>query len=116
MPARAKQIKSTSDLKPDPRNVNMGTPYGAKVIQESLQAYGAGRSIVTDRLGVVIGGNKTLEGATSVGITKTRVVQTTGDELVVVQRMDLDLEKSPVYCAVTLERMQELGLEPKLAA
>lgn len=88
----AKQIENISDLTPDPRNVNLGTEQGAKVIEESLSAYGAGRSILADRNGVVIAGNKTLQNAPKAGIEKIRVVPTNGDELVVVQRLDLDLE------------------------
>jgi hypothetical protein len=60
------------------------------MVEASLREVGAGRSIVTDKDGRVIAGNKTLEAAADIGL-KIRVVETTGQELVVVQRNDLDL-------------------------
>ena len=54
----------------------------------SLRELGAGRSIVVDREGVVIGGNAVYEKALELGIP-VREVTTKGDELVVVRRVDL---------------------------
>jgi hypothetical protein len=88
--AMSKQIKKITDLTPDPCNANKGTERGAFQLEGSLQKYGAGRSILTDKNGVVIAGNKTLEHAADLGLD-IEVVKTTGDKLVVVQREDLDL-------------------------
>ena len=81
-------------LTPDQRNANRGTERGANLLEKSLRQYGAGRSIVTDKHGVVIVGNKTLEQAVDLGIP-TRTVETDGTELIAVQRNDLDLKADP---------------------
>ena len=87
----AKDIKKIEDLQPDAGNANKGTERGRGVVEDSLRHYGAGRSILSDRDGTVIAGNKTLEAAADIGLP-VRVVQTDGSELVVVQRTDLDLD------------------------
>jgi len=85
-----KRIQSIDDLQPDPKNANQGTERGRGMLEQSLREYGAGRSILVDKEGVVIAGNKTLEVAEELGLP-VRVVTTNGGELVVVQRQDLDL-------------------------
>jgi site-specific DNA-methyltransferase (adenine-specific) len=80
------------DLVLDDRNPNRGTERGLGLLEMSLRRYGAGRSVLADRHGRVIAGNKTVERAAELGLP-VRVVQTDGRELVVVQREDLDLEK-----------------------
>lgn len=87
---RMKSIKKIADLTPDPANANRGTERGLGQLENSLRKYGAGRSILTDKHGVVIAGNKTLEQASALGLT-IQTVRTKGDALVVVQREDLDL-------------------------
>lgn len=74
----------------DQRNANRGTRRGRALLEHSLQEYGAGRSVLADRNGALIAGNKTLEQWSRQG-KPVRIVQTSGDELVVVQRTDLDL-------------------------
>src|ERR1700742_979688 len=110
----AKSLEKISDLTPDPRNVNKGTLAGVKVVEDSLQAFGAGRSILADKNGVVIAGNKTLECSVSVGMDKIHVVQTTGDELIVVQRIDLDLMQDAKARGLALSdnRGSEVGYAP----
>ncbi len=88
----AKRIEKLEDLTPDRRNANRGTARGRSMLERSLQSYGAGRSILVDKHGQAIAGNKTLEAAVEMGL-KPIIVQTTGHELVVVQRTDLDLDK-----------------------
>lgn len=86
-----KQIKSVSDLTPDTRNPNKGTVRGTAMIEDSLRNYGAGRSILVDKEGNVLAGNKTLLAANELGLS-VKVVETDGTELVVVQRTDLDID------------------------
>lgn len=86
-----KKIKSISDLTPDDHNANKGTQRGVGMLHHSLSTLGAGRSIVCDRNGKVIGGNKTLERAYELGF-EIQPVFTQGDKLVVVVREDLDLD------------------------
>ena len=61
------------------------------MLARSMESYGAGRSILVDKEGVVIAGNKTLEAAADAGMG-VKVVEVTGNELVVVQRTALDLD------------------------
>lgn len=83
--------KKITELTPDPANANTGTERGLSMLDDSLSAVGLGRSIVTDKRGVIIGGNKTAERAIDRGFEDALIVHTTGKELVVVQRDDLDL-------------------------
>jgi DNA modification methylase len=108
----ARTIRQLADLTPDPQNPNRGTVRGQRLLEESLKTYGAGRSILSDRLGVVIAGNKTFEEAKALGLP-VRVVETDGKELVVVQRMNLDLTTDPTarQLAIADNRIAELNLE-----
>lgn len=80
-----------SDFIPDASNANRGTERGRALLEQSLRQYGAGRSILVDKAGRVIAGNKTLETAAEIGLDDVIVVQTDGKQIVAVQRMDLDL-------------------------
>jgi DNA modification methylase len=72
----------------DPRNARRHSDPNKKAVESSLRELGAGRSIVVDREGVVIGGNAVYEQALKLGIP-VREVETSGDELIVVRRVDL---------------------------
>ncbi|HVL65736.1 MAG TPA: hypothetical protein VM364_00610 [Vicinamibacterales bacterium] len=85
-----KTIRQIADITPDPHNANKGTKRGHDLLERSIERNGAGRSIVVDRHGVIIAGNKTWEMAGQAGLD-VEVVRTDGRKLVVVQRMDLDL-------------------------
>lgn len=67
---------------------NKGTTYGRKLIKKSLQKLGCGRSVLADRNDVILCGNEVFSIAQELGM-KIRVIETTGDELIVVKRMDL---------------------------
>jgi DNA modification methylase len=112
-PADELEAGGLGALLPDPGNANRGTERGAAMLEDSLRRYGAGRSVVVDRRGVLIGGNKTAAAALAAGLTRTRVIQTAGDELVVVQRTDLDLEADPraQELAIADNRVQQVSLE-----
>ena len=81
-----------SDLQPDANNANKGTERGTYMIRRSLEKLGAGRSIVLDKQGRIIAGNKTAEAAEDIGLDDVIVVRTRGDKLVAVLREDLDLD------------------------
>ncbi len=102
-----------ADLTPDPRNANRGTRRGRRALKTSLEKYGAGRSILVDKHGTVIAGNKTLEGARAAGVTDVIVVPTDGSQLVAVQRTDLDLtaDAKARELAYADNRTSELDLE-----
>ena len=83
---------SIKDLKFDDKNFNQHTEFGMSQLERSLRNYGAGRSILVDKDNNIIAGNGIAEAAGQMGITKTRVIETTGDELVVVKRTDIELD------------------------
>lgn len=85
------QIRLT-DLQLDGRNANKGTDRGRDMVRKSLKDLGAGRSIVVDKHGRIIAGNKTVDGAADIGIDDVIVVRTDGRQLVAVMREDLDLD------------------------
>ena len=100
------------ELIPDDRNANRGTRRGADAVEVSLRDLGAGRSVLIDRDGRVIAGNKTVAAAKRAGIENVLVVQTTGDQLIAVQRVDLSLDDpAGRKLAVADNRAAELGLE-----
>ncbi len=90
---KLKAIAGVGDLVQDPGNMNLGTVRGRELLSASLKAHGAGRAVLVDRKNLVMAGNKTVAEAVAQGLTKVRVVDVSGDELVVVRRTDLDLSK-----------------------
>ena len=101
-----------SSLTPDTRNANKGTARGRKLVRESLKRYGAGRSILLDKNGAIIAGNKTAEAAGAVGMEDVQIVKSDGSRLVAVQRTDLDInDKAARELAIADNRASEIGLE-----
>jgi hypothetical protein len=101
-----------SDLTFDGKNANKGTKRGRQAVAKSLEQFGAGRSILIDREGNIIAGNKTIESASAAGMQDVIVVQTDGTQLVAVQRTDLSLDDSKARgLAIADNRTAELGLE-----
>src|SRR5258708_2905904 len=101
-----------SALTPDTRNANKGTDRGRKVVRESLRKYGAGRSILLDKSGNIIAGNKTVEGAQAIGLEDVQIVKSDGTRLIAVQRTDLDInDRKARELAIADNRASELGLE-----
>lgn len=106
------EIENLEDLTPDPRNTNEGTERGQYMLEHSLEQFGAGRSVVVDKEGRIIAGNKTVLAAAERGF-EAKVVQTNGHELVVVQRTDLDLlgeDERARLLAYADNRSSEVGL------
>jgi site-specific DNA-methyltransferase (adenine-specific) len=101
-----------SNLILDPNNANKGTQRGKGLLEKSLQELGAGRSILVDKHGIAIAGNKTLETAVESGFEDAIVVETDGSQLVVVKRTDLDLNKDEKAkrLAIADNRVGELSL------
>ena len=59
------------------------------MVVDALQKVGAARSIVIDEHGVILAGNGVTEAAAEAGITKVRVIDASGDELIAVRRIGL---------------------------
>ncbi len=82
------------------------------MLLSSLEELGAGRSILVDRKGNIIAGNKTAQAARDLKMKNLRVVQTKGDELVVVQRTDIDIDsKKGRKLAIADNRIAEIDLD-----
>lgn len=86
------EIISINELQQDDHNFNKGTEEGGKLMKKSFSELGAGRSILIDKNGRIIAGNKSQKAAIEAGIKKVRVIETTGDELVAVKRTDIDID------------------------
>lgn len=80
------------DYTPDSQNANLHSEYGASMFEEGLSQVGIGRSIVVDKNGKIIAGNFTQEMTLERGFKDAIEIETTGDQLVVVRRTDLDLD------------------------
>jgi DNA modification methylase len=107
------RIVPITQLVLDEKNANLGTKRGRALLEQSLEKYGAGRSVVVDRHDRVIAGNKTVEAARTSGIKSIAVIETDGSSLVAVQRGDLDLKKDKKAreLAIADNRVSEVDLE-----
>lgn len=112
--ATAEQLKTISveELEQDDKNANVGTDRGRDAVHNSIVENKFGRSILIDKNGRIIGGNKTVEAATKAGLKTVKVIETTGDEIIAVKRIDVDLD-SPEgrRLAIAENRTAELGLQ-----
>ena len=86
------QTIDIQELVQDQHNFNKGTAQGEKLMQKSLTELGAGRSILIDKDGNIIAGNKTQKAAIAAGIQKVRVIESDGSELIAVKRTDLSID------------------------
>lgn len=95
----------------DPRNANAGTERGEYMVEHSLRTYGAGRSVLVDKHGTLIAGNKTFQKAHELGIP-IQIVESDGQTLIAVKRTDLDLETDPAAMELGIadNRSSEAGL------
>ena len=108
---KTKKIK-ISELTPDNINANKGTQRGSAMLERSLREYGAGRSVLVDKSGRIIAGNKTIEAAGSIGLEEAVVGETDGSKVVIVKRTDLDLDSPQARgLAIADNRVSEVGLE-----
>lgn len=63
------------------------------MVVDALHQVGAARSIVIDEQNVILAGNGVVEAAAEAGITKLKVIDAGGDELVAVRRSGLSSEQ-----------------------
>jgi site-specific DNA-methyltransferase (adenine-specific) len=101
-------MANISDLKFDHKNARKRTDSSARLIQESLQRYGAARSIVIDEDNRILAGNGTIEAAKALGLAKLKVVEAAGDEIIAVRRSGLS-EDDKVGLALADNRAAELS-------
>ena len=79
------------EIKLDENNYRVHDDRNKQLINKSLKEYGAGRSVLLDKDGVIIAGNGTYEQAKELGIP-VKVIETDGSELIAVKRTDLATE------------------------
>ena len=101
-------MTSIKDLKSDHKNARKRTDRSAKLIAESLQRYGAARSIVIDEDNRILAGNGTIEGAKTAGIQNIRVIETDGTEIIAVKRTGLT-EDEKIGLALADNRTSDLS-------
>ena len=88
------KVIDIKELGQDSHNFNKGNEQGQQLMERSFKELGAGRSILLDRNGNIIAGNKSQQAAIAAGIKRVRVIETTGDELVAVKRTDVDIDSA----------------------
>lgn len=72
------QTINIEELVQDDHNLNKGTAEGRRLMERSFKELGAGRSILVDKDGRIIAGNKSQKAAMAAGIRKVRVIETEG--------------------------------------
>tara|TARA_R100000152_G_C6710523_1_gene138236 strand:- start:205 stop:831 length:627 start_codon:yes stop_codon:yes gene_type:complete len=101
-------LTSIKDLKSDHKNARKRTDRSATLIKESLEKFGAARSIVIDEDNRILAGNGTIEGAKAAGIKNLRVIETDGKEIIAVKRIGLT-EEDKVGLALADNRTSDLS-------
>jgi DNA modification methylase len=81
------------DLVPDPANRRKHNPRNLAMVTEALREVGAARSIVIDEDNTVLAGNDVAEAAVAAGLSRVRVVEADGSELIAVRRRGLTSEQ-----------------------
>ena len=101
-------MTSINSLKADHKNARKRTDRSAELIKESLERYGAARSIVVDEENRILAGNGTVEGAKAAGIKNVRIIDTEGDEIIAIRRTGLS-EDEKVGLALADNRTSDLS-------
>ena len=101
-------MASINDLKSDHKNARRRTDRSSDLIKESLQRYGAARSIVIDEENRILAGNGTIDGAKAAGIRRVRIIESEGDEVIAVRRSGLS-EEQKVGLALADNRTADLS-------
>ena len=101
-------MTSINSLLSDHKNARRRTDRSAELIKESLQRYGAARSIVIDEDNRILAGNGTIEGAKAAGIKNVRIIETDGTEVIAIKRTGLS-EDEKVGLALADNRTADLS-------
>src|SRR3972149_4161612 len=101
-------LRHIKDLTLDPVNRRSHNPRNSGMMVDALHQVGAARSIVIDEDNVILAGNGVTEAAAEAGITKLRVIEAHGDELIAVRRRGLTAEQKR-HLAMADNRTAELA-------
>ena len=85
--------KAIGDLIPDPENRRAHNDRNIGMIKDSIREVGLHRSIVIDEGDVIRAGNGVRKAALEAGLTKLRIIDAEGDELIAVRRRNLTEEQ-----------------------
>jgi DNA modification methylase len=95
-------------LTADPHNRRTHPARNLALIAQALTEVGAARSIVIDETDTILAGNGVVQAAPQAGLTKLRIVEAAGDELIAVRRRGLtDAQKRAL--AIFDNRTSELA-------
>lgn len=92
MAKKKQETAKVSDLIEDDLNANKGSERGMELLAQSVDRFGAGRSILLDKNKRIIAGNKTKRTAQDAGIDDVIIVKSNGKQLIAVMREDIDLD------------------------
>jgi len=107
-PPSGKALMHIKDLVPDKANRRLHNPRNLGMVVDALHEVGAARSIVIDEDNVILAGNGVVEAAGEAGITRLRVIEADGQELIAVRRSGLtDAQKR--HLAIADNRAGELA-------
>ena len=84
-------IIPVTQVTPDTNNYKDGTERGKTLIKKSINDYGFTRPLLFDMNDNIMGGNKTFAAALEMGVTEIMVIETEGDEMVIIERTDVDI-------------------------
>ena len=101
-------MTSINQLKSDHKNARKRTDRSSSLIKESLEKFGAARSIVIDEDNRILAGNGTIEGAKAAGIKNLKIIETDGNEIIAVKRTGLS-EEEKVGLALADNRTSDLS-------
>jgi len=101
-------VTSINSLLPDHKNARRRTDRSASLIKESIDRYGAARSIVIDEDNRILAGNGTIEAAKAAGIKNVRIIESDGTEVIAVRRTGLT-EDEKIGVALSDNRSSDLS-------
>ena len=100
-----------TDFKPDPNNLNKGSERGNYALERSIREYGFARPVVAAADGTILAGNHAYAKAGEIGLKKVRVIETSGDEIIVHKRTDLEADSAKArMVALADNRTSEINL------
>lgn len=98
-----------ASLRQDPENRRLHDEQNLEMIVDAIGAVGLGRSVVIDEDDVLLAGNGVARAALQAGVTKVRVIETDGTELIAVKRTNLSPDQKRAL-AIFDNRTAELGV------
>ena len=93
IPMKGGPVRTVAELEADPENRRAHPARNLEMIAAALREVGAARSIVIDEDDRILAGNGVTTAAAQAGITKLKIIEAEGDELIAVRRRGLTPEQ-----------------------